>query len=280
MKVADVITNRIIEKLEAGTVPWQKSWSGGSEWPKNLISKKEYRGVNALMLSMSGYDSPYWVTFKQCADLGGSIKKGEHGYPVLFYTWLNDKSDSENERKIPFMRFYKVWNLVQCEGINSDKVPAVVERNENERLDVCEGVVASMKLCPEIKHMEQRAYYSPKLDYVNMPKMESFNSSEDYYSVLFHELVHSTGHDSRLKRKDFNEGVFGSESYSKEELVAELGAAFLCGYCGIDRTIDNSASYIQSWIKRLKNDKTLIISASGQAQKAFDYIVGKEFDNE
>lgn len=279
MKVADVITNRIIEKLEAGTVPWQKSWSGGSEWPKNLISKKEYRGVNALMLNMGEYGSPYWVTFKQCSDLGGSIKKGEHGYPVLFYTWLNDKSDSENERKIPFMRFYKVWNLVQCEGINSDKVPAVVERNENERLDVCEGVVASMKLCPEIKHMEQRAYYSPKLDYVNMPKMESFNSSEDYYSVLFHELVHSTGHDSRLKRKDFNESGFGSESYSKEELVAELGAAFLCGYCGIDvATIDNSASYIQSWIKRLKSDKTLIISASGQAQKAFDYIIGKSFE--
>jgi len=275
MKVADVITNRILDKLNEGTVPWQRSWSG-SEWPKNLVSKKEYRGVNHLMLSCAGFGSPYWVTFKQCSDMGGTIKKGEHGWPVLFYTWLNDKSDVENERKIPFMRFYKVWNVDQTEGIEADKIPALMPRNENERMDLCEGVIANMKLRPEIKHMEARAYYSPKLDYVNMPKLETFDKSESYYSVLFHELTHSTGHSSRLARKDFNESGFGSESYSKEELVAELGAAFLCGHCGIDnKTIDQSASYIQSWIKRLKNDKTLIISASGLAQKSTDYILGK-----
>jgi len=281
MKVADVITNRIIDKLNEGVVPWQKSWSGGNEWPKNLVSKKGYRGVNALMLSMAGFGSPYWVTFKQCSDLGGTVTKGQHGMPVLFYTWLNDKSDHENERKIPFMRFYKVFNTEQCTGIDVAKIPTVVARSENERLEACEAVIAGMKLRPEIKHSGSVASYSPTLDYVNMPKMETFNSSENYYSVLFHELTHSTGNAKRLARKEFEGNCFGSESYSKEELVAELGAAFLCSHCGIDNTtIDQSASYIQSWIKRLKNDKTLIISASGLAQKSTDFILGKTFGEE
>jgi len=275
MKVSDVITNRILDKLNEGVVPWHKPWAGGS-WPKNIVSKKEYRGVNTFMLSCTEYSSPYWGTFKQISDLGGTIKKGEHGYPVVFYTWLEDKRGIENERKIPFMRFYKVWNMDQCEGIDVKKIPAAVVVNENERIAMCENLVNKMPKKPEIKHIEQRAYYSPTLDYVNVPKMETFDSSETYYSTLFHELTHSTGNKSRLARKEFDGNCFGSESYSKEELVAELGAAFLMGYCGIEnKTLDNSAAYIQSWIKRLKNDKNLIISASGQAQKSCDFIMNK-----
>lgn len=278
MKVAEVITNRILDKLNEGTVPWHKPWSGGS-WPKNIVSKKEYRGVNTFMLSCTEFSSPYWGTFKQISELGGTVIKGEHGYPVIFYTWLKDKSDFENDRKIPFMRFYKVWNMDQCEGIDPKKIPVAVKLNENERLDMCEGIVANMPMKPEIKHIEQRAYYSPVLDFVNVPKLETFDSTENYYSTLFHELTHSTGNKSRLARKEFDGNCFGSESYSKEELVAELGAAFLMGVCGIEnKTIDNTAAYIQSWINRLKNDKQLIISASGLAQKSCDFIMNKKFE--
>lgn len=278
MKVQDVITNRIIEKLEEGTIPWQRPWTSG-EFPKNLISKKEYRGINTFMLSCAGYASPYWATFKQISGLGGKVKKGEHGYPVIFWTWLNNKSDAENERKIPFLRYYSVWNVEQTEGIDPAKIPSAVVINDNERLEMCENVLKNMPLKPEIKHIDNRAYYSPVLDFVNMPKMETFKDSENYYSVVFHELTHATGHKSRLARKDFDGNCFGSDSYSKEELVAELGAAFLCGICGIERkTIDNSAAYIQSWIKKLKNDKQLIISASGLAQKSTDYILNRNFE--
>ena len=278
MKVADVITNRIIEKLEAGTVPWQKPWSGGS-WPKNVVSKKEYRGVNSFVLGCSEFSSPYWGTFKQISDLGGTITKGQHGSPVLFYTWLEDKSDFEVERKIPFMRFYKVWNLEQTTGVDMSKVPVAVVLNDNEKLDMCESIIKNMPLRPEIKFKEARAYYSPTLDIVNMPRMETFKDSESYYSTIYHELGHSTGHKSRLARKDFDGNCFGSDSYSKEELVAELTASFLMSVCGIEnKTIDNSASYIQSWIRKFKNYKNLLISASSQAQKAFDFITNKRFE--
>lgn len=278
MKVADVITNRIIDKLNEGVVPWHRPWVGGS-CPMNVVSKKEYRGINTFMLSMNGYSSPYWGTFKQISDLGGQINKGEHGFPVVFYTWLDDKRDSDGElRKIPFMRFYKVWNLDQCSGIDMSKFTVAPELKENEKIAKCEEIVENMQKRPEIRFNEQRAYYSPSKDFVNMPKMKSFKDSESYYSVLFHELTHSTGHESRLARKDYAEGYFGSETYSKEELVAELGAAFLMGICGIEnKTLDNTASYIQSWIKRLKNDKTLIISASSLAQKSVDFILNKKF---
>ena len=278
MKIEEIITARIIDKLEQGTIPWHKPWTGG-EAPKNLITKKEYRGVNVFILNAMGYSSPYWVSFKQAHELGGTVKKGEKGTPVIFWKWMN-KTDEEGNLSadhFPFLRYYNVFNIGQLEGIDESKIPALtVKYNDLEKISQCEAVVTAMPKRPEITYNDQRAYYIPSKDSVNMPKMETFDGSEEYYSTLFHELTHSTGHESRLNRKGIISGIaaFGTQDYSKEELVAEMGAAFLCGHCQIDnKTIDNSAAYIKSWLKKLKDDPKMVILAAAQAQKATDFIL-------
>lgn len=274
MKVYEIINQQILDKLEAGVVPWNKPWTGGSR-PMNIISKKAYNGINVWVLSFSEFSSPYWGTYQQWKGLGGCVAKGSKGTPVMFYKFLNSDDGDGVTRSIPLMRYYTVFNLEQVEGLPEDKIPgANVKPTEFEAIDACESVVASMPLRPEIKHLEQRAFYSPRLDYINMPKKETFKSSEGYYATLMHELAHSTGHSSRLARRDFESGGFGSEKYSKEELVAELASAYVCNHVGIDNmTIDNSASYIQSWLKALKNDKLMMIQASSAAQKAANWIL-------
>jgi len=284
MKVEEIITAKILAKLEAGTVPWHKPWSGG-DMPKNLVSKKEYRGINTFLLSCSGFSSPYWLSFKQAQELGGTVKKGEKGSPVVFWKQLPIEETDENGKKtvknIPFLRYYTAFNLDQCENINPDKIPQSAKvLNNNEKIEQCEAIVAGMPKRPEINHGEQRAYYRPITDTVNMPKMETFDGSEEYYGTLFHELTHATGHETRVNRKGVSGesgewSSFGSAPYAKEELVAEMGAAFLCGICQIEnKTIDNSAAYIKSWLKRLKDDAKLVIMAAAQAQKAADFIRG------
>jgi antirestriction protein ArdC len=281
MKVEEIITTRIMEKLESGTVPWHRPWAGG-EYPKNLITKKEYRGINVFILSAMSFGSPYWLSFKQAQELGGTVRKGEKGTPVVFWKWLNKKDENGvlTEDKFPMLRYYTVFNVQQVDGIDEKKIPELaVKYNELERLGICESVVNAMPNRPAITYNDQRAYYRPSDDSVNMPKMESFDGSEEYYSTLFHELTHSTGHEKRCNRKGLEcpDGAwssFGSTPYAKEELVAEMGAAFLCGHCQIEnKTIDNSAAYIKSWLGKLKNDSKLVIMAAAQAQKATDYIL-------
>jgi len=279
MKVYEIITDRIMEKLEQGCVPWHKPWAGNSEYQKNLITKKEYRGINVFILSCAGYASPYWLTYKQAKELGGNIQKGEKGSPVVFWKWLEKKSDDETEEKIPMLRYYTVFNVCQTEGIDEKKIPELaIKYNELEKIEICEQVIARMPKRPEIVHKEQRAYYRPSNDTLNMPLFESFDDAEKFYSVIFHELTHSTGHQSRLNRKGITEiAAFGSKEYSKEELVAEMGAAFLCGHCQIEnKTIDNSAAYIKSWLSKLHDDKKMVVVAAAQAQKAADFILGIE----
>lgn len=282
--VEEVITNKIIDLLEKGTVPWRKPWAGG-EMPKNLVNKKEYRGINTFILSAMGFRSPYWLSFKQTKVLGGSVKKGEHGTPVIFWKWLTveDKDRPGHTKEIPLLRYYTVFNVDQIEDLSPAKIPALSnEFNENEKLERCEYLLFNMPNKPEIRHKEQRAYYSPLADFVNMPNIESFVGSAEYYSTLFHELIHSTGHEKRLNRKgvsgsDGEWSAFGSTPYAKEELVAEMGAAFLCGYCQIENnTVDNSAAYIASWLQKLRNDKKMVVYAAASAQKAADYIRGIE----
>jgi len=280
MKVYAIITDRIMEKLEQGCVPWHQPWAGNSEYPKNLITKKEYRGINVFMLACAGFASPFWASYKQIKELGGNVNKGEKGWPVVFWKFM-DKDDPENNKKhIPFLRYYTVFNVDQTNGIDEKKIPeSAAKYNEIEKLEQCEAVVLAMPQRPEITYNDQRAYYTPSKDRVNMPKMEAFDGAEEYYSTLFHELTHSTGHESRLNRKGIISGVaaFGTKEYSKEELVAEMGAAFLCGHCRIDnKTIDNSAAYIKSWLKKLKDDPKMVILAAAQAQKAADFILGME----
>lgn len=287
MKVYEIITDRILEQLEKGNVPWHKPWAGG-EAPKNLITKKEYRGVNVFILSAMGYTSPYWLSFKQAQELGGAVRKGEKGCPVVFWKWLTKTDDDGNitEEKIPMLRYYTVFNVAQVDGIDEKRIPALaIKYNDLEKIERCEAVVYAMPKRPEILHNEQQAYYRPSTDTVNMPKFETFDGSEEYYSTLFHELVHSTGHEKRCNRKgvDCSDGSwssFGSTPYAKEELVAEMGAAFLCGYCQIEnRTIDNSTAYIKSWLRKFRDDKKMVIMAAAQAQKAADFILGIKHDN-
>jgi antirestriction protein ArdC len=277
--VYEVINSRIMELLEGGTVPWRKPWNAQSNYPKNLISKKPYKGVNVFLLSCQQYGSPWWLTFNQVQEKGGHVIKGSKSTPVIFWKWLDRtdamEADSEEARsgKIPLLRYYSVFNLDQTEGV---KAPDPEETHNNfDPITRAEEIIATMPLRPEIKHGGNRAYYSPSLDYIQLPNQHTFDTIEEYYNTCFHELSHATGHTNRLGRKSILEpSYFGSHEYSKEELVAEMGAAFLCGFSGIvQKTIENSAAYLGGWLKALKNDKTLLIHAAAQAQKAADYIL-------
>ncbi|TKJ41180.1 hypothetical protein CEE37_05815 [candidate division LCP-89 bacterium B3_LCP] len=274
-----VITDRICDLLEKEEIPWQKPWNAGNDMPRNLVSGKEYRGINPFLLASMRFTSPYWLTFKQANDLSGGIKAGEKGTPVVFWKWIEREDEVTGEvDKIPFLRYYTVFNLTQTVGIPEDKIPALTEETkEFKPIETAERIVAGMPRRPEIQHVESQAYYRPSADLVNMPKKKLFKSDEEYYSTLFHELTHSTGHENRLNRKGITElQGYGSHSYSKEELCAELGSAFLCGESGIvERVIDNSAGYIQGWLKRLRSDKKFLVQAASQGQKAADFILNK-----
>jgi antirestriction protein ArdC len=281
--VYEVINNRIIELLEQGTVPWRKPWNAEANMPKNLVTRKEYRGVNVFLLGCQEYSSPYWLTYKQANDLGGNIRKGSKSTPICFWKILNTVKEEPDSSKsaisrIPMLRYYAVFNLEQTEGIT----PPEPEETHNhfDPITKAEEIIAAMPQRPEIKFGGNRAYYSPSLDYVQLPHQHSFNTIEEYYNTCFHELSHATGHANRLGRKSILEpSYFGSHEYSKEELVAEMGAAFLCGHCGIEQmTLENSVAYLQGWMKALKNDRTLLIHAAAQAQKASDYILNIKSD--
>ena len=281
-KVYSIITDTIIKKLEEGTVPWHMPWS--AERPKNLISDKPYRGINIFLLGSLGYMSPYWLTFKQAQSLGGHVNKGEKSTPVVFWkSWrtMEQNDEGKHEEKSRFvLRYYRVFNIEQC-SLPPEEVPeADPTTREFEPILEAEKIVQKMPSPPAISHLGNRACYSPILDQINMPKPETFEQRESYYSTLFHELIHSTGHEDRLHRPSITDPVrFGSHSYSREELIAECGAAFLNGHCGlVDSTIDNSASYIKGWLGRLRNDPKLVVQAAGKAQRAADYILDVKFD--
>lgn len=283
-KVYQIITDQILGQLEKGTVPWQRPWIDAGH-PKNLISKKEYRGFNVFALACQGYASPYWLTYKQAQDLGGHVKKGEKSTIVIFWKTgnktiesLQDEKEVETKKSFFILRYYRVFNVDQCVGIDPDKVPATIPTRDFNPIEACETIIFKMPKKPEIHHKEQRAYYRPNTDTINMPKQETFGNGENYYSTLFHELSHSTGHQSRLDRHRKNNCThhFGSVDYSKEELVAEMGAAFLCGHCGIEQAvINNQAAYIDGWMHKLRGDNQIIIKSAAQAQRAADFILGE-----
>ncbi|HEY4765855.1 MAG TPA: zincin-like metallopeptidase domain-containing protein [Candidatus Sulfotelmatobacter sp.] len=270
----EIVTEFIIKQLESGVAPWRKPWGTGT--PANLASKKEYRGINIFLLASQGYGSRYWVTYRQAQALGGAVRNGQHGSKVVFwkireYRSENQKSEETGNRKSILLRCYNVFNLEQCEGIKfPDRVRAIIP------IEPCENIVRAMPNPPGFVQ-DARACYSPSTDTVGMPARSAFLAAEEYYSTLFHEITHSTGHPSRLGREGImNHSPFGSEDYSKEELVAEMGAAMLCGTAGIEsRTLGNSAAYLQTWINKLKSDARLIVCAASQAQKAADYILSK-----
>lgn len=199
--------------------------------------------------------------------------------PVVYWNTIKIKDatvdNAEDEEKtIPFMKYYTVFNLDQIDGIES---PAKEEvENKIQPIDAAEQIVCNMPQRPNVIHSEQRAYYRSTTDTVHMPKMETFNKAEEYYSTLFHEIIHAVGHPSRLDRKEVGHSFFRSADYSKEEMVAEIGSSFLCGEAGIvDATIKNSAGYLDDWLKVLRKEKKFIIEAASKAQKSADFILGK-----
>ena len=226
-----------------------------------------------------GYESPHWLTFRQAIQLGGSVKKGEKACPVVFWKQMQitDKQSGELE-KIPLLRLYSVFNVAQCEGLKN--IPA--EDTSSFVATEAAEIVAKMPQPPKINHGMSHAYYTPVNDMVGMPERKRFETEDSYHATLFHELVHSTGSEKRLKRVSIMErNGYDTDPYCKEELVAELGSAFLCGQAGIvERTIDSSAAYLEGWLKQLREDKTLIVYAAAQAQKAADFILAIKHEPE
>jgi antirestriction protein ArdC len=291
-KAYEQITERVLALLKTGTVPWHKPWSGGAAaMPRNLMRGRPYRGINLWLLIMAamdkGYEHPYWLTFRQARMLGGHVKKGEHGTAITFWKRgsrrvdpdPDDEDDAATERKYLLVRFYTVFNVAQCEGLRASRLPVEAPGlGEAERIAAAEAIVAGYKAAPTITNGGGRACYTPKTDVVAMPAFKTFESGAEYYSTLFHELTHSTGHPTRLNRAGIADiKPFGTEDYSKEELVAEFGATFLCGMAGIEnRTVNNSAAYLRHWAERLRADTTLVLSAASQAQAAADHILGVE----
>ncbi len=281
MNVYQIITDRVVKLLESGVIPWKKPWDSTLGAPRNFATKKFYRGINVFLLSNHPFKSPYWMTFLQIAGMGGSVKAGAKSTPVIFWKLLKQAAEPTSVNTygdaqvggdaIPLLRYYNVFNVEQTNGIT---VPEESPRIFNP-IQECEQIVSAMPNRPTIQHNGNEAFYSPPKDFVNMPSQEAFNSPEKYYCALFHELTHSTGHESRLKRSGITDRHhFGETDYSKEELVAEMGAAFLCGTAGIEnRTIGNSAAYISSWLKCLEDDNKLVVHAAAQAQRAADYIL-------
>ena len=277
------VTGKIVSMLEAGVVPWRSPILGQREagWPKNLDSRKPYRGVNVFLLAFTawakGYESAHWVTFNQAKARGGSVKKGEKASMVVFWKAYEARDKDTNELvTVPVLRHYNVFNLEQCEGITAPDAPSQLEQQPEPFVPIgaAEAISRDYRGGPDVQHVGGQAFYVPAADAVKIPESSRFVSVEAYYATLFHELAHSTGHSSRLDRGiDTNLAPFGSPDYGREELVAEMAASFLCGHAGITpATIENNAAYIGGWIKTLKGDKRLAVVAAGAAQRAADWI--------
>ena len=282
--VYQTITDQVVAMLDAGVAPWRSPILGRSSagHPKNLNTGKAYRGINVFLLAFTayakGYESSYWLTFNQVKERGGNVKKGEKSAMVVFFKQYETKDRTTGDDvKIPVLRYYNVFNaLAQCDGIDvPDK--ATYTPTDFVPLDAAAAIVAGYAGGPVVRHGGSCAYWRPATDEVQIPEPSRFVSSEDYYATLFHELAHSTGHSSRLDRKlDTAPNSFGSTEYGKEELIAEMTAAFLCGRCDIaPATLANQTAYLAGWIKTIKQDKKLIVSSAGAAQRAADWILNE-----
>jgi antirestriction protein ArdC len=283
------VTQRIIELIEQGTLPWQKPWNDYG-LARNYATGHIYTGINYILMNNTGHTIPYFMTYKQVQERGGLVKAGSKAHMVVYFTLMfrdeNEKTVEQNEalirmdkgenmKVLKFIRYFNVFNIEDIENIEFDiKTP---ETKPKERIAKCEEIVANMPNPPHIKVIKANsAYYSVPDDTIHIPKIEQFISKEEYYLTLFHELVHSTGHKKRLARKEICEAIGkGSQAYGREELVAEMGASFLCATAHINPStfINNSAAYLSGWLEVLKVDSKFIFNAAAVAQKAVNYIL-------
>ena len=281
INVYELVTNRIIEQLENNIIPWEKPWSGTIDGAFNRVSKKPYSILNQMLLK---YDGEY-ASFKQWKDLGGHIRKGEKSEIVVFWKMypIKEKQDDGTEtiKTIPLLKYINVFHISQVDGVEPLKQKVI---HDIEPIDKAEKILNDYwnRENITIEHVKgDKAFYSPMFDKIQLPLFEQFKQSEEYYSTAFHESIHSTMKTSRCNRQEDRKGKvvsFGSEEYSKEELVAEVGSAQLMNIVGIETTksFRNSTAYIQSWLKVLRNDNKFIVSASSKAEKAVNYILGNQ----
>ena len=276
------VTDAIVAELERGVAPWVRPWTtldprfGGG--PINGYTARGYRGVNVWLLLITamkkGYQDSRWFTFRQAQTLGAHVKKGEKSTMVIFWKQHRIQEASattgeQEEKKIPFLRAYAVFNAEQCEGLAPQ--PKAEETARELRYQHAEALF--VKHAVDIKHGGDQAFFSPILDFIQMPRLDAFESEEHYWGVKLHELTHWTGHKSRLDR-DLS-GRFRSEAYAAEELVAEMGSAFLCAQLGIEGHLRHP-EYIGNWLKVLKDDKRAVFKASSLAQAAADFVLDRK----
>lgn len=278
--VYQMVTERIIAELEKGRIPWKKPWTGCRNGAYNRISKKPYSLINQMLLKQNGE----YATFKQWQDLGGHVRKGEKSEIVVFWKIyekeeINDNGEKEI-KKIPLLRYYNVFHISQVKEI--EPFPQEKLNNDIEPIEAADKIIIDYVTREHINFQEMKsdkAFYSPASDKVVVPLKEQYQNVNEYYSTTFHELTHSTGHKTRLDRLENGAvAAFGSETYSKEELIAEMGSANILNILGIEtqQTFKNSAAYIQSWLQVLKNDNKFIVSAAGKAEKAVKFILGTD----
>lgn len=292
--VAAIVTEALIAKIKSDQVlPWEKDWDGsivGPNAPRNIVSKAAYRGINIWALCLAGFECPWWGSYKQWKALGGQVSKGQRGtkirYVPSFWVDADGKrvaSDDPAKARRIFQKpkYYVVFNYEQVEGVDLPK-PKTPARPTVQPLPAAEALLADYTAAPPVSHGGDRCFYAPAPDRIQMAPREAFKSPEGYYATLFHEHIHGTGHESRLGREGITEhGGFGSDSYAYEELVAEMGAAFLSSLTGVwnDAVEGRSAAYLQSWLKKFESDPEMLVKAASEAQRAAEFITGCSLDD-
>ena len=271
MDLYQEVTNRIMEQLESGIIPWEKPWIS-AENAFSHATGKPYSLLNQMLLGRPGE----YVTFKQCQQEGGKVRKGEKSSMVVFWKWIEEKDpDTEEVKQIPFLRYFNVFHIDQCEGLttkHTQELPRTANADQT-----AEAIIAGYIRTSGVRLYHEagdQAFYRPATDSITLPLLAQFKETAEYYSTAFHEMIHSTGHKTRLDRLE-KTAFFGSEAYSKEELIAEIGAATLVNHAGLEtsRSFRNGAAYVQNWLRVLQNDKRFIVSAAGKAEKAVNLIL-------
>ncbi|HUF73752.1 MAG TPA: zincin-like metallopeptidase domain-containing protein [Gammaproteobacteria bacterium] len=287
--IAQEVTDKLVAALESGVNPWRRPWRSlgvagrGSVMPHNASTGKAYRGVNVMLCGLAqqaaGYTSAGWLTFKQARDLGGNVRKGEKGTLVVFWKFLERRTEgtdgTETKSRFPMLRHYTVFNVEQCDGL-PERITNPTGAEPEAVPDLAAWVAETLSC--RVDHGGERACYIPSVDTIKLPLRSAFETEAGYSGTLLHEATHATGVKHRLDRLTM--ARFGSEDYAKEELVAEVGASMLCAHLGLDYVVEHHASYLESWLKALKGDKRYIFSAASAAQKAVDYVLGAAAEEE
>jgi len=277
--VRDIIVQRILADLAEGVPTWKKPWSMANS-PCNYHSGHVYTGVNRLILATRGYEDNRYLTASQAGKLGGHISLDEEGTPVVWWNLIEvDEEDKTTgkKKKVPFMRYYTLYNITQADGIDIKPLKKAPKPRKNTAIKNAQEVVDNYPdPCPDIleENRERATFYLQK-DLVCMPSMEQFDTQEDYWNTLFHELAHSTGVESRLDRRQLDTDT-SAYLYGREELIAEITASFLCAHCGITGVEESQSSYVDGWLKVIGENPSLIITAAGHAEKAYKFIVGED----